>query len=183
MKINEPVAVDVGGGHGTLLAEIVAAYPPLAGLATVVDRIEVVNTAPPTAGVRFVAGDAFDAAMKAANSSIEVLYGEELDRLLGAPDSSQLFDLPKKASKLAERDQGAAVVDVVLSVPAYYTDAERHAVLDAAKIIGLNVLRLINDTTAAALSYGIYKTDLPADKPTNVAFVACAAQCDALPRL
>merc|ERR1719460_2667781 len=47
--------------------------------------------------------------------------------------------------------------------------------LDAAAIAGLNCLRLMNDTTAAALSYGIYKTDMPADKPTHVAFVDCGA--------
>ena len=47
--------------------------------------------------------------------------------------------------------------------------------LDAANIAGLNCLRLMNDSTAAALSYGIYKTDLPTDKATNVAFVDCGA--------
>ena len=47
--------------------------------------------------------------------------------------------------------------------------------LDAAKIVGLNVLRLMHDTTAAALSYGIYKTDLPADKATNVVFLDMGA--------
>merc|ERR1719506_3320010 len=47
--------------------------------------------------------------------------------------------------------------------------------LDSAKIVGLNVLRLMHDTTAAALSYGIYKTDLPADKPTNVVFLDMGA--------
>ena len=60
-------------------------------------------------------------------------------------------------------------------VPAYFTQAERHAMLDAAKIVGLNVLRLMHDTTAAALSYGIYKTDLPADKATNVVFLDMGA--------
>merc|ERR1719424_2266198 len=76
---------------------------------------------------------------------------------------------------IAEHDQSAPVHDVVLAVPAYFTDVERRAVLDAANIAGLNCLRLMNDTTAAALSYGIYKTDLPADKETNVAFVDVGA--------
>ena len=47
--------------------------------------------------------------------------------------------------------------------------------LDAANIVGLNVLRLMNDITAVALSYGIYKTDMPTDKPTNVVFVDVGA--------
>merc|ERR1719261_1028387 len=77
--------------------------------------------------------------------------------------------------KIAEQDQNAPVTDVVVSVPHYFTDPERQSMLDSASIAGLNCLRLMNDSTAAALSYGIYKTDLPADKATNVAFVDCGA--------
>ena len=47
--------------------------------------------------------------------------------------------------------------DVVISVPSHFTDAERRALLDAARIAGLNVLKLMNETTATALAYGIYK--------------------------
>lgn len=62
--------------------------------------------------------------------------------------------------------------DVVISVPGWYNDAQRRAVLDAAHIAGLNPLRLINDTTAIALGYGITKQDLPEpDAPRNVVFV------------
>ena len=58
-------------------------------------------------------------------------------------------------------------------VPSYFNDAQRRALLDASTIAGLNCLRLFNDTTAAALAYGIYKQDLPAEteKPRNVVFV------------
>ncbi|CAG8494865.1 11263_t:CDS:2 [Acaulospora colombiana] len=63
------------------------------------------------------------------------------------------------------------VSDVVISVPGWFTDVQRRSVLDAAEIAGLNCLRLLNDTTAAALGYGITKTDLPEDKPRNVVFV------------
>ena len=61
----------------------------------------------------------------------------------------------------------------LLQVPCYFTDAERRAMFDAAQMAGLNVLRLFNDTTAAALVYGIYKQDLPGpeEKPRNVVFV------------
>ncbi|PWN47096.1 putative heat shock protein Hsp88 [Violaceomyces palustris] len=66
---------------------------------------------------------------------------------------------------------GAGVSDVVLSTPLWFTDAQRRAMLDAAEIAGLNPLRLMNDTTATALGYGITKTDLPeADNPRNVVF-------------
>lgn len=67
----------------------------------------------------------------------------------------------------------SAVNDVVIAVPVWYTDAQRRAVIDAADIAGLNPLRLINDTTATALGYGITKTDLPApgEPAKYIAFV------------
>ncbi|KAF5302291.1 hypothetical protein FQA39_LY10330 [Lamprigera yunnana] len=67
------------------------------------------------------------------------------------------------------------VNDCVISVPSYYTNNERKALLDAASIAGLNVLRLFNETAATALAYGIYKQDLPGpdEKPRNVIFVDC----------
>lgn len=63
--------------------------------------------------------------------------------------------------------------DVVIAVPGYYTDIQRRALVDAATIAGLNPLRLINDTTAIALGYGITKADLPesADAPRHVCFI------------
>ncbi|KAL4452428.1 hypothetical protein ABPG75_008090 [Micractinium tetrahymenae] len=72
--------------------------------------------------------------------------------------------------EIAEAD-GVAVSEAVLSVPTYYTEPERHAVLAAAQLAGLNCLRLLNETSATALSYGIYKTDLPDGDPVNVVFV------------
>ncbi|KAI1073464.1 heat shock protein Hsp88 [Whalleya microplaca] len=65
------------------------------------------------------------------------------------------------------------VSDLVMSVPAWFTDVQRRSLLDAAEIAGLKPLRIMNDTTAAALGYGITKLDLPApeEKPRRVAFV------------
>ena len=71
---------------------------------------------------------------------------------------------------IAEVD-GSPVTDCVLSVPAYFLEAERYAMLDAAAIAGVNCLRLLNDNTASALAYGIYKTDLPETEHVNVAFI------------
>lgn len=51
------------------------------------------------------------------------------------------------------------------------TEVERYAMLNAASIAGLNCLRLVNETTATALAYGIFKTDLPENDPVHVAFV------------
>ncbi|UKZ73491.1 Heat shock protein hsp88 [Trichoderma virens FT-333] len=65
------------------------------------------------------------------------------------------------------------VADLCLSVPAWFTDSQRRALLDAAEIAGLKVLRLMNDTTAAALGWGITKLDLPApeEQPRRVCFI------------
>ncbi|KAK7743195.1 adenyl-nucleotide exchange factor sse1 [Cytospora paraplurivora] len=65
------------------------------------------------------------------------------------------------------------VQDIVMSVPSWFTDIQRRALIDAAEIAGLKLLRLMNDTTAVALGWGITKLDLPApeEKPRRVAFV------------
>jgi len=59
----------------------------------------------------------------------------------------------------AEAYLGTKVTDAVITVPAYFNDAQRQATKDAGRIAGLNVLRIINEPTAAALAYGIDKTD------------------------
>ncbi|KAI0744328.1 heat shock protein 70, partial [Daedaleopsis nitida] len=77
-----------------------------------------------------------------------------------------------KLRDITANELKAGVSDVVLTVPGWYSDVQRRALLDAAQIAGLNVLRLINDTTAVALGYGITKSDLPEpDSPRNVVFV------------
>ncbi|KAK3137331.1 hypothetical protein QOZ80_5BG0450890 [Eleusine coracana subsp. coracana] len=72
---------------------------------------------------------------------------------------------------IAEGNLKAAVVDCCIGIPVYFTDLQRRAVLDAATIAGLRPLRLFHETTATALAYGIYKTDLPENDQLNVAFV------------
>ncbi len=62
-----------------------------------------------------------------------------------------------KLKETAEAALDTKVKDMVISCPAYFVDSERRAILDAAAIAGLNVLKLMNDTTATALAYGIYK--------------------------
>ncbi|KAK4450702.1 heat shock protein 70 family [Podospora aff. communis PSN243] len=78
-----------------------------------------------------------------------------------------------KIKQMTSAEIKLPVGDLVLSVPAWFTDIQRRALIDAAEIAGLRVLRLINDTTAAALGYGITKLDLPTaeEKPRRVAFV------------
>jgi len=108
----------------------------------------------------------------AGKVGVKVQYNDE--ELVLSPERAMSMIL-KTMTSIAEKDHGSTITDVVVSVPSYFTDAERHAMLDAANIAGLNCLRLMTDSTAAALSYGIYKTDLPADTPTNVVFLDVGA--------
>ncbi len=62
-----------------------------------------------------------------------------------------------KLKKDAESYLGETVTDAVITCPAYFNDSQRQATKDAGKIAGLNVLRIINEPTAAALSYGLDK--------------------------
>ncbi|XP_076014646.1 heat shock 70 kDa protein 4L [Genypterus blacodes] len=104
------------------------------------------------------------------NTGIKVRYLDEDKVFTVEQISGMLFTKLKETSESALKKP---VMDCVISVPSFFTDAERRSVLDATQIAGLNCLRLINDTTAVALAYGIYKQDLPAleEKPRNVVFV------------
>src|SRR5260370_7156416 len=61
-------------------------------------------------------------------------------------------------NETAEAHLGKKVKQAVITVPAYFNDAQRQATKDAGKIAGLEVLRIINEPTAAALAYGLDKT-------------------------
>lgn len=82
-----------------------------------------------------------------------------------------------KVKEFTQNEIKQPVTDCVISVPQWFTDHQRRAVFDAAEISQLNCLRVITDTTAIALGYGITKVDLPdivADptlKPKNIVFV------------
>ncbi|KAJ5789931.1 uncharacterized protein N7518_006942 [Penicillium psychrosexuale] len=78
-----------------------------------------------------------------------------------------------KIKDITAKELRTPVSDVTVSVPAWFTDVQRRAMIDAGDIAGLNILRLINDTTATALGWGITKLDLPGpeEKPRRVMFV------------
>lgn len=103
-------------------------------------------------------------------TGIKVMYMEE-ERVFSIEQVTGM--LLTKLKETAESALKKPVVDCVISVPSYFTDAERRSVIDAAQIAGLNCLRLMNETTAVTLAYGIYKQDLPApeEKPRIVVFV------------
>lgn len=92
-----------------------------------------------TWSVKFPAGTGFD--------DVEYLTAEEINAMI--------LDYARNLGVMF--DNGQKIVDCVITVPCYFTQHERQAILDAASLIGLNVLSLIDETTAAALQYTVNK--------------------------
>jgi len=93
--------------------------------------------------------------VKASNGDAWV---SSTDNKLYSPSQIGAFTL-MKMKETAEGYLGTAVKNAVVTVPAYFNDSQRQATKDAGQISGLNVLRVINEPTAAALAYGMDKTD------------------------
>src|SRR6266481_4077418 len=88
---------------------------------------------------------------KSGDNVVVVAQGKEYT----PPEISAM--ILQKLKKAAEDYLGTTVTEAVITVPAYFNDAQRQATKDAGKIAGLNVLRIINEPTAAALAYGLDK--------------------------
>jgi molecular chaperone DnaK len=90
--------------------------------------------------------------LKASNGGVEVSMGGKNYR----PEEVSAMILQKMKND-AEARLGEKITDAVITVPAYFNDSQRQATKDAGQIAGLNVLRIINEPTAAALAYGLNK--------------------------
>lgn len=93
---------------------------------------------------------------------IEVSYKNELKTFKPEEVSSMVLS---KMKEIAEAYMGEDIQNAVITVPAYFNDAQRQATKDAGVIAGLNVLRIINEPTAAAIAYGLDKKD---EKEINI---------------
>ena len=78
-----------------------------------------------------------------------------------------------KMKEIAEAYLGEEVKDAVITVPAYFNDSQRQATKDAGTIAGLNVLRIINEPTAAAIAYGL---DKKSEKERNILIFDCGGK-------
>jgi molecular chaperone DnaK len=109
---------------------------------------------------RFMGRKFFEVSAEAARVPYQVVQQNNQDAWIevrgkkySAPEISAM--ILGKLKQAAEDYLGESVTDAVITVPAYFNDAQRQATKDAGKIAGLNVLRIVNEPTAAALAYGL----------------------------
>lgn len=98
--------------------------------------------------------------------SIQVNYKDEIKSFSAEEISAMILG---KMKEIAESYLGEKVTDAVITVPAYFNDAQRQSTKDAGIIAGLNVLRIINEPTAAAIAYGLDKNN----KERNIIIFDC----------
>lgn len=126
-------------------------------------RQAVTNPTRTISSIKRFMGESYDAVAKEiARVSYEVVKGDnntprvKIDGRLYTPQEISAIVL-QKMKKTAEDYLGQEVTEAVITVPAYFSDSQRQATKEAGEIAGLNVKRIINEPTAAALAYGLDK--------------------------
>jgi heat shock protein 5 len=107
----------------------------------------------------------FETFNKNNKPTIRISTGTEVKELTAEEVSAMILT---KMKSIAEDYLGYNVTHAVVTVPAYFNDAQRAATKDAGTIAGINVIRIINEPTAAAISYGLNEHSLAGDKEKNV---------------
>ncbi len=163
MEGNEPVVIPNAEGKRTT-PSIVAFLE--GGERTVGDsakRQAITNPTKTISSIKRFMGNSFDqVASEIKRASYEVVKGDnntprvKIDDRLYTPQEISAMVL-QKMKKTAEDYLGQSVAEAVITVPAYFNDAQRQATKEAGEIAGLKVKRIINEPTAAALAYGLDK--------------------------
>lgn len=128
-------------------------------------RQSIVNPENTVYSIKRFMGRSYDESIEEAKRvPYKVVRGPNNDARVYIPAAQKEFSPPeisafilKKLVKDAEAFLGEKIRDVVITVPAYFNDAQRQATKDAGSIAGLNVIRILNEPTAAALAYGFEK--------------------------
>jgi molecular chaperone DnaK len=128
-------------------------------------RQAITNPTKTVSSIKRFMGESFDRLSKEIGRvPFKVVKGDnntarvDIDGRMYSPQEISAIIL-QKMKKTAEEYLGTEVTDAVITVPAYFNDAQRQATKEAGEIAGLNVRRIVNEPTAAALAYGLDKTN------------------------
>ncbi|AJQ08191.1 AHL_G0003620.mRNA.1.CDS.1 [Saccharomyces cerevisiae] len=108
--------------------------------------------------------------LKNGKVGVEVEFGGKTHVFSATQLTAMFID---KVKHTVQEETKSSITDVCLAVPVWYSEEQRYNIADAARIAGLNPVRIVNDVTAAAVSYGVFKNDLPGfeEKPRIIGLV------------
>ncbi len=163
MEGNEPVVIPNAEGKRTTPSVIAFVEGGEIKVGDPAKRQAVTNPTKTIASIKRFMGNKFSESSKEAEHvPYKVVKGDndtprvDIDGRLYTPQELSAMTL-QKMKKTAEDYLGQSVTEAVITVPAYFNDAQRQATKEAGEIAGLNVRRIINEPTAAALAYGLDK--------------------------
>ncbi|MDA9808586.1 molecular chaperone DnaK [Flavobacteriales bacterium] len=165
MEGNEPVVIPNAEGARTTPSIVAFIEGGERKVGDSAKRQAITNPTKTIASIKRFMGESFTAmAKEIKNVSYKVVKGDnntprvDIDGRLYTPQEISAMVL-QKMKKTAEDYLGTSVTQAVVTVPAYFNDAQRQATKEAGEIAGLKVERIINEPTAAALAYGLDKSD------------------------
>ena len=165
MEGNEPVVIPNAEGARTTPSIVAFIEGGERKVGDSAKRQAITNPTKTIASIKRFMGESFSAMSKEIkNVSYKVVKGDnntvrvDIDGRLYTPQEISAMVL-QKMKKTAEDYLGTTVTQAVVTVPAYFNDAQRQATKEAGEIAGLKVERIINEPTAAALAYGLDKAD------------------------
>jgi molecular chaperone DnaK len=165
MEGNEPVVIANDEGRRTTPSIVAFLKGGERKVGDPAKRQAITNPQNTIMSIKRFMGTRFDeVASEIAHNSYKVVKGDnntprvDIDGRLYTPQEISAMVL-QKMKKTAEDFLGQDVTEAVITVPAYFNDAQRQATKEAGEIAGLNVRRIINEPTAAALAYGLDKQD------------------------
>jgi molecular chaperone DnaK len=166
MEGNEPVVIPNAEGKRTTPSIVAFIEGGERAVGDPAKRQAITNPEKTISSIKRFMGNSFDqVAKEIKRSSYKVVKGDnntprvKIDDRLYTPQEISAMIL-QKMKKTAEDYLGMTVTEAVITVPAYFNDAQRQATKEAGEIAGLTVKRIINEPTAAALAYGLDKKDV-----------------------
>lgn len=165
MENGEPIVIANSEGRRTTPSIVAFTKEGERKVGDAAKRQAVTNPKKTISSIKRFMGETFDKSKKEISKvSYEMVKGDnntprvQIDDKKYSPQEISAIIL-QKMKQTAEDYLGQSVTDAVITVPAYFNDAQRQATKEAGEIAGLNVLRILNEPTSAALAYGLDKKD------------------------